>query len=184
MTTAASRKRAPTLVVAEFDPRLKAYFYYGGMLLCIASIIGIVLLPLWLFFGRRYIERYFDGLHCELTTRALHFQKGIWFQTKRSIPLDKIQDLTFKEGPVLRYFGLSTLKIETAGQSSDAASDLSLTGIVGAAAFREQVLDQRDEVTGHRSSSPDHQPEEREVVALLKDIRDALQRIDTKLEEQ
>ena len=100
-----------------------------------------------------YLKRYFNSLFCELTTRALKFKKGVLFQVERTIPLDKIQDLTFREGPLLRYFELSILKIETAGQSNQTGTDMSLIGIVDAREFREKVIDQRDRITDLGSST-------------------------------
>lgn len=120
------KRRAEQIIEAKFDPRLKTYTIVGTSIVLVLTIAGLVLLPFWLILGRNYVNRYFDNLFCELTTRALHLKKGIWFQTERTVPLDKIQDLTFKEGPILRYFGLSYLQVETAGQSVQGKSDMAL----------------------------------------------------------
>jgi len=183
----AQDRRARQLLEAKFDPRLKTYIYAGGSFFCVITVIGIVLLPFWLIFGKMYINRYFDSLFCELTTRALHFKKGLWFQTERTVPLDKIQDLTFKEGPVLRYFGLSYLQVETAGQSVQGGADMSLTGIIDARSFREMVLNQRDEITdfGGRSETQSTHTEtetpgsENEMILLLREMNETLKRIES-----
>ncbi|CAN5296088.1 PH domain-containing protein [soil metagenome] len=180
-----SSRRARLLLEGKFDPKLKTYFYVGTILFCLITIVGIVVLPFWLIFGKKYINRYFEMLTCDLTTRALHYKKGIWFQTERTIPLDKIQDLTFKEGPILRYFGLSQLKVETAGQSAQGSADLSLIGLRDARAFREAVLDQRDEITdrNYTESSPTSNGEQKdhELTAILSDIHTTLKKIEQKL---
>ncbi len=181
MTNSNHPRRAKQLFEAKFDPRLKTYSYIGGILIFIVTIVGIVLLPFWLIFGKVYIDRYFNSLFCELTTRALHFKKGVWFQTERTVPLDKIQDLTFKEGPILRYFGLSYLKIETAGQSVQGAADMSLTGIIDARKFREMVLDQRDQITDKSPESMQIQTsDESEMIPVLKEILKTLKNIESK----
>jgi membrane protein YdbS with pleckstrin-like domain len=184
MTATNQSRRAKQLLEAKFDPRLKTYTHVLTLFVLTVTIVGIVLIPFWLIFGIRYVNRYFDALYCELTTRALHFKKGVWFQTERTVPLDKIQDLTFKEGPVLRYFGLSMLKIETAGQSMEGVADMSLTGIIDARKFREIVLDQRDEITDkHSPASPSttsKEGDEDEVLALLRDIHTTLKNIEKK----
>lgn len=185
-----TRQRKTTqLAEAVFDPRLKTYVYVGGIFFFTITIIGIVLLPFWLIFGRIYINRYYNSLFCELTTRALHFKKGVWFQQERTIPLDKIQDLMFHEGPVLRYWGLSSLKIETASQNTQGLSDLTLTGIVDARIFREKVLDQRDAITDLSSSSSAQSaqssttasPAEDELIPLLSNIHETLKKIEQKI---
>ncbi|MEX0905143.1 MAG: PH domain-containing protein [Balneolaceae bacterium] len=181
----AEKKRAHTLLEAKFNPQIKTYIYVGGILFCIITIAGIILLPFWLFLGRIYINRYFDSLYCELTTRALHFKKGVWFQTERTVPLDKIQDLTFREGPVLRYWGLSTLKVETAGQSAQGMADMSLTGIIDARNFRERVLEQRDETTNRENHTGIDSPAangNEELITLLSSMHKTLQSIENKID--
>lgn len=176
--------KAQTLIKAEFDPRIKTYINIVVSFIFLVTIIGIVLIPFWLIFGRMYLNRYFGCLHCELTTRSLKFKKGVLFQVERTIPLDKIQDLTFREGPLLRHFGLSTLKIETAGQSAQGSTDMSLTGIVDAREFREKVIDQRDKITDLASSSSSTAPSasvDGDSGDTLKAILETLQRIEEKI---
>ncbi len=175
--------RAQRIFEVKFDPRLKAYTFWGTAIFLIIIIVGIVVLPFWLIFGYSYVNRYYENLFCELTTRALHFKKGIWFQTERTIPLDKIQDLTYQEGPVLRYFGLSQLKIETAGQSVQGMADMTLTGIINSRNFREMVLDQRDLITDKQPSSsatPGKIDSDDDMITLLKKIHETLQKIEQK----
>lgn len=183
METQGNSRKAISLKVAAFDPVLKKYVYLGTSLLLIATIAGILILPFWLIFGRIYINRYFENLHCELTTRALLFKKGIWFQTERTIPLDKIQDLTFHEGPVLRWLGLSKLMVETAGQSASGRSDMSLTGIIESRAFRESVLEQRDKITdrGSFGTTTDTETDLPGLAPILTEIHKTLKSIDQKL---
>lgn len=180
---ASDNPRARNLYTVTFDPRLKTYVYIAGILFCIVSIIGIVVLPVWLIAGRRYINKYYDNLYCELTTRALHFKKGVWFQVERTVPLDKIQDLTFREGPVLRFWGLTTLKLETAGQSTQGSSDMGLTGIVDSRKFREMVLNQRDNITDFQSAreSSQSQTSDSALLSTLNDIHSTLKSIESKL---
>lgn len=180
-----TRRRAEKIIEASFEPRLKTYLLVSGSLILIATIIGIVILPFWLIFGRIYLNKHFNNLYCELTTRALHFKKGVLVQVERTVPLDKIQDLTFKEGPILRYFGLSFLKIETAGQSqAQGFSDLSLIGIVDARNFRETVLDQRDEITDKSNPKPmqGNGQNNEELLPLLKEIHLTLKSIEKRVE--
>lgn len=176
--------KARTLVNASFDKRLKVYISIYVSLILVATIVGILLIPFWLLFGNIYLKRYFDNLHCELTTRSLKFKKGVLIQSERTIPLDKIQDLTFREGPLLRYLGLSTLKIETAGQSTQGTADMSLIGIVDARNFREQVIDQRDRMTDlHSRQEPDAPVTTGSSEQILQSILQVLERIEKKLDQ-
>ena len=166
---------------AEFNPRIKRYLLIYGILFSIITIVGIVLLPIYLIIAPILINKYFDRLSAELTTRALRFEKGVLFHVERTIPLDKIQDLTFKEGPLLKYFGLSILKVETAGGSGQGQADLTLIGIKDASDFRSQVLEQRDKVTDNKYSSSTNETGE-STLAILKEIRDSLKSIDQKID--
>ncbi len=174
--------RSQQLLEAKFEPRIKTYIHVIVILTMILTVAGILLIPVWLIAGRYYINKYFENLYCELTTRALHFKKGVLFTTERTIPLDKIQDLTFKEGPLLRYFGLSSLMIETAGNSSANMTDMKLLGIIDAAHFRQKVIEQRDEITFNRQGSDDDQTSTKDhpLIPLLREISDTLKRIEDK----
>ena len=173
--------KAKVLLKGEFNPKIKTYLTVYISLVLIATVFGIVLLPLFWIFGRILLNRYFERLSAELTTRALRFEKGLIFHVERTIPLDKIQDLTFKEGPLLRYFGLSVLKVETAGGSGQGQADLTLIGIKGATDFRSQVLEQRDIVTENKYGDSNSETSEL-TLKVLKEIRDSLSRIEQKID--
>ncbi|MEX0662314.1 MAG: PH domain-containing protein [Balneolaceae bacterium] len=176
-----NQRKAARIHEATFEPRIKKYFFWSGILILAVTVVGIILIPIWAIAGRMYINKYYDALFCELTTRALSFRKGVLFKTERTVPLDKIQDLTFKEGPVLRYFGLSSLYIETAGQSAQQSSDMTLIGIVDAHKFRAMVMDQRDNVTDHQSNSTSSEDSEHSLAPILKEINENLKKIENKL---
>lgn len=135
-----------SLLRAEFNPLIRSYLLLHGVLLLTVTVVGIVLLPVWLILGAWWAQRYFASLRCELDDDELRFRKGILFQVEKTIPLENIQDVTFIEGPLLRRFNLSTLKFETAGSSGaqTGGADMKLTGIVGASDFRQQILARRN----------------------------------------
>lgn len=170
--------KAATLATADFNPEIKKYLLIYGILILAATIAGIVLIPIWAVLAPLFIRKYFERLHCELTTRSLRFEKGFIFHVERTIPLDKIQDLTFKEGPLLKALGLSILKVETAGNTGQGMSDLTLIGIIDAPNFRNKVLEQRDMVTDNTALGPG---DTSDTVEILKEIRDSLRNIEGKI---
>ncbi|MEQ9265302.1 MAG: PH domain-containing protein [Balneolaceae bacterium] len=175
--------KAVVIKKAEFNPRLKVYFNIYGALIMLSTIIAIPVIPIWVVIAPYFINKYYDRLECELTTRSLRFKKGFIIQVEKTIPLDKIQDLTFKEGPILKKLGLSVLKIETAGNSAQGSADLSLVGIIDANEFRSMVFDQRDRVTDNTTSSNAGLDGDESMKEVLKDIRDSLKKIEGKLLE-
>ncbi|MFT5288887.1 MAG: putative membrane protein, partial [Planctomycetota bacterium] len=133
---------------AEFDTRLPKYYMLQILLTLAVCIITIPLIPVWLVLGWGIHKRQYEALACELTSRSLNIRRGIIFKVQKSIPLDKITDLAVNEGPLLRYLGLCSLQIETAGGGQGSAmGQAALSGVVDALGFRDKVLAQRDRVT-------------------------------------
>jgi putative membrane protein len=168
-----------------------------GLTLVPLGVISLVFLigPMLVFFvARWYYALYFRKLECVLTERKLHVGKGLLFRTEKAIPLDKVTDLSMNQGPLLRWMNLEAMGLETAGQSNAQGGALvRLVGIEGSRDFREAVLDQRDRVVGtadaHGATSErgagvgtdaatGTRSTDDESVALLREIRDSLRRIE------
>ena len=92
---------------ADFDPKLKLYNFFNILIALVASIIGLPIALVWILgFGFYWTNRQFKALHCELSSRKLSVRRGVLFRVEKTIPLEQIQDLTVKEGPLLNAFGL------------------------------------------------------------------------------
>jgi len=166
------------LTAARFDDKLRTYWYLQMVLILIATVVGIAILPIWLLgWGQWYVRRGFEALKCDLHERTLVVKRGIFFKVEKTIPLDKIQDMTVKEGPLLRWLGLRSLKIETAGQGTPGASEADLVGIVDPLEFRDAVLRQRDSLSGAPALPPAVVEGADGTTGLLTEIRDLLSRI-------
>lgn len=159
-----------SLVHARFNPLIRSYILLTTALVFCLTIIGIPLAVVWLLGpGQWWTARYYRSLQCELDDDQLRFRKGILFQVEKTIPLENIQDVTFIEGPLLRRYEISTLKFETAGSSGAqaGASDMQLTGIVGAAEFRQQILSRRNQLRrGGGQARPPAAPDDAQLKAL------------------
>lgn len=133
-----------TTLHAVFNPLIRPYLLWYVAFVMAMTVIGIPFALIWLLgVGQWWSRHYFEKLSCELSDIELRFRKGILFQVEKTVPLENIQDVTFIEGPVLKYFHLSILKFETAGQSQGQAHDMQLIGIIDAHAFRQQILERR-----------------------------------------
>ncbi len=171
----------PLLIRAAFNPIVKTYLLFYIAFVLSITIIGIPFAIIWLCgVGQWWTRHYFEKLECDLSERTLHFKQGIFVQIEKTIPLDNIQDLTFVEGPVLRYFNLCMLKIETAGKGesnglSGFGNEMSLIGVIDAHRFRARVLEQRQTVMDRKNGSS------KENDAILIEIRDLLKTIVAKM---
>ncbi len=134
---------------ATFNEKVKVYIFLVVTFYLIMTFFGIALLPFWLFgLGQWLSNKFFHTLSCELTNKNLKFSKGIILHIEKTIPLENIQDLAFIGGPVLRYFGLTHLKIETAGGggSHHRQNIMSIIGVNDAEKLKVMILDQREQV--------------------------------------
>lgn len=133
---------------ATFNPKVKTYIFIVVMFYLIVSFIGIIVLPFWIFgLGQWLSNKFFNTLKCELGNKHLKFSKGFILHIEKTIPLENIQDLSFIGGPILRSFGLTMIKVETAGGGGAHQSNMmSMIGIENAEEFKNLILAQREKV--------------------------------------
>lgn len=175
---------------ASFNPKVRTYWLLSGCFVLLATIVGIPLIPVWLFVGYAITGHMLNRMKCTLTTRSLKVEKGMFVRVEKTVPLDKITDLGVVQGPVMRHLEIESLSIETAGSTSPTGATLSLTGIENGRAFRDAVLEQRDLISGpvgpattaaSGNQSMDPTANDAQTHAVLVDIRDSLQRIEASL---
>jgi membrane protein YdbS with pleckstrin-like domain len=161
--------------VASFNPMVRRYMLIYVAWWLLISVIFSPLILIWVLGpGQWWAAEYFRKLKCELDDKVLSFRKGILFQVEKTIPLENIQDVTFIEGPLLRQFNLSLLRIETAGQSPNQAHTMQLVGIVDAHALRAEILRRRERL--RVQPAPTRDGDNRQT-QLLEEIRDRLEEI-------
>jgi len=73
------------------------------VLIATLPVIHMTLIPYFYRF-RRYV----------IDDQAVYIYRGFIFRKSESIPLNRIQNVDTKQGPILRYFKLMDLSIETA----------------------------------------------------------------------
>lgn len=174
---------------AEFNDAVTTYWLLNGILLCIVTVIGIPFLVIWLIVGKWATRKYLASHRCTLTDKSLKVSKGVLTKIEKTVPLDRITDLGIVQGPIMRYFDIEALSVETAGNSSG-MSLVQLQGIKDGRAFRDLVLAQRDKVTlaGNSSvsaeSTSSSSASSDQTVLLLTEIRDTMRNIENKLDNK
>ncbi len=154
MPTSPTLSETPPLH-ATFNPLIRPYLVAMVAWYLLLSIFGAPLILVWVLGpGQWWARHYFDRLGCTLDDRTLQFRKGILFRVEKTIPLENIQDVTFIEGPILRLYHLSILRVETAGQSPGQAHSMQLVGIVDAHALRDEILARRERLRMQRAMLP------------------------------
>lgn len=110
-------------------------FYYAGASLVIAIefVIGIFL-----------ARKRFQNMGFALRTHDLVYRNGWLFEKLHVVPLLKVQHCQVKKGPLERRYGLSALRVYTAGVSG---ADLVLEGLTDETALRlkDWLLQQQHE---------------------------------------
>jgi putative membrane protein len=174
-------KRRTTMneINAEFENSSKTYVFVTGILISLVTVIGILFIPIWILgLGQWYSAESLRRKVCLLSEKALKIKKGIFFQSEKNIPLEKITDITVVQGPLLRFYNLYILKIETAGQSAPGqANEGLLLGIKNAKDFRNKVLEYRDRISSFHPTDTSPLAAENELV-VLQEISETLKRIE------
>ncbi len=170
-----------TLLTAEFDPAIAKHGTIYVNLILLATLVGILFIPIWLPLSRWYFREYMNRVSARLTSKAVEISKGVFFRTEATIPLDRITDVRLHDGPLMRHCNLRGLRIETAGQSgAEASSEGNLVGIIGAEEMRNAILKQRQLVIDV-GASPEAAAPASGGSDVLVEIRDILARIESRL---
>ncbi len=139
----------PIIREASFNPKVKTYIFLVVLFYLLVSIAGWIIVPFWVFgLGQWLSNKFFHTLKCQLTYKQLKFSKGLILHIEKTIPLENIQDLSFIGGPILRWFGLTLIKVETAGGGGGHHSNnmMSMMGVENAEEFKSMILNQREKI--------------------------------------
>lgn len=105
-------------------PGLIALFaaFSRGRVEIAAAILGVGIVLLGVFAWARWRQFSYTIDAGELT-----IAEGLLHRSRRSIPFDRIQDVSIEQKPLARLFGLARVKVETGGGEADEASLDSVT---------------------------------------------------------
>ncbi|MDT8357009.1 MAG: PH domain-containing protein [Methanomicrobiaceae archaeon] len=92
------------------------------------ALIGIPILAVVLFTAF-WIPLYYASIAYELTPTEISWKRGVWFQQTGIVPYNRITNVDIMQGPVMRYYAFSALRVQTAGYSAQARAEIHLSGI-------------------------------------------------------
>lgn len=80
---------------------------------------------------------YYATMAYELHGDELRWKRGVWFRTTGIVPYNRITNLDLRQGPVMRWLGISSISIQTAGYSGQAVPEIRIEAIEHAEELRE-----------------------------------------------
>ncbi|WP_319378885.1 PH domain-containing protein [uncultured Methanocorpusculum sp.] len=85
---------------------------------------------------------YYASVVYHLNDTEMTWKRGVWFRKTGIVPYNRITNVDIVQGPVMRFFGISNLKIETAGGNSGKNSaEIQLEGIADPEPLRAMIMD-------------------------------------------
>jgi hypothetical protein len=114
---------------------LAGFFSESGLLLAGSAVLLLIVVALYLF----WIGKYYQTIFFELKDDEVTWKRGVWFRMTGIVPYDRITNIDIYQGPLMRFFGFSSIKLQTAGYSAQARSEIILEGIREAEDLRETI---------------------------------------------
>jgi membrane protein YdbS with pleckstrin-like domain len=176
-------------------PRFRAY-YFLSLIIVVVFLVAFAILPAALagaplpvilgialvisaiaVFVGAWIPMYYQSILYHLTPTEMTWRRGVWFRQTGIVPYNRITNVDIIQGPVMRYFGISDLRIQTAGYSAQPQAEIKLMGIEEPEPLRELIMAQ---VRGQApvaaaTGGAETSGEEGDVIAELRAIRRLLE---------
>lgn len=108
-------------------------------------ILGISLpLLLVIVFALWWIGAYYRTIRYRFTPFEILWERGVWFRQTGTVPYHRITNIDIIQGPISRFLGISRLKVQTDGYSSESAltAELKIDGITDPEMLREFIIKQ------------------------------------------
>ncbi|WP_435360685.1 PH domain-containing protein [Haloarchaeobius sp. DFWS5] len=143
-----------------------------------AYAIGIPLIPLvglgLLIIGSAYL--YQKNTHYVVTTDGLYKKTGVLSRDVQKIDFDKVQNISFSEGVVGKYFGFGNVDISTAGGSG---VEMQFQAVTDPKQVQERINKRIKQSRGTRDEDePDKEDVLDEILTELQGIRQSFERME------
>jgi len=139
------------------SPQLRAlyfvYFIFFVLLMVLTTALPLLIFGDWpvqfatlavfvpfVLFTAWWIPLYYATLIYHLSKTEIFWRRGVWFRQTGIVPYNRITNIDVIQGPLMRYFGVSSLRIQTAGYSAQATAEIRLHGIEKPEELRDLIL--------------------------------------------
>ncbi|MBN2734586.1 MAG: PH domain-containing protein [Methanomicrobiaceae archaeon] len=124
---------------------------------------------------------YYNTIIYHLNETEMTWKRGVWFRQTGIVPYNRITNVDIIQGPLMRIFKISNLRIQTAGYSTQKNAEIKIQGIENAEMLRELIMEfvrNKEPVaaaTGGLNKKPaDISMLSNEVLTELKEIKEIL----------
>ncbi|MHC5055001.1 MAG: PH domain-containing protein [Planctomycetota bacterium] len=134
------------------------YLYWRYMLVLVFMTLvtfgigSVAVLVYLLLIGPWFPRRQASALRYALEGTTLRVDSGVFFLSRKAIPLDRVTDIVLVQGPLMRHFGVWSLRVQTAGAGSHIPEGV-LFGVEEPERVRDLLLETRDEAASGRSDA-------------------------------
>lgn len=193
----------PYLILVTAFGMLIPVFFFAFMIfattdgansaLAVMAVIFVVLA----FAGGVWAHLYYGTVRYLLTSTEMTWGRGVLWKQTGIVPYNRITNVDIIQGPVMRLFGISNLRIQTAGYSANQLAEIKLQGIRDPEPLRAVIMDfvrsghPVAAVTGAETpvgpvsvsaASPSGQAADAAVLRELREIGAVLKRIEEKMQ--
>ena len=105
----------------------------------VAAVTGVPILA-GVLFTLYWIPLYYRSISYRLTVTEITWQRGVWFRQTGIVPYNRITNVDIAQGPLMRFFSFSALRVQTAGYSAQARAEIVLNGIEDAGDLQEKIM--------------------------------------------
>jgi membrane protein YdbS with pleckstrin-like domain len=138
-------------------PRFRSYLY-ASLVLTVVVLILPWLIPIVVFtwgfvalaialpvlavivFVAYWIPLYYESITYRLTVTEITWQRGVWFRQTGIVPYNRITNVDIAQGPLMRFFSFSAVRVQTAGYSAQAQAEILLNGITDPKDLQEKIM--------------------------------------------
>ena len=132
---------------AVVGPFASEWKFFSAFIFIFSFAMVLFLSPLYLFLFWLCPQQA-NNLRYRLDGSTLRADGGVFFLFRKSIPLERITDVALVQGPLLRFFDIWAMRIQTAGS---AQCEATLYGVRNPEEIRELILSQRQRIYGEKA---------------------------------
>ena len=138
----------------------------------ILIVIGLAVLGVCVVFACIWAPLYYKSVVYHLNDTEMTWKRGVFFRKTGIVPYNRITNVDIVQGPVMRLFGISHLKIETAGGgASKNSAEIQLEGISDPEPLRQLIMDfVRGQKPAAAATGTEYKSQNADLQALLEEV--------------